>query len=256
MNRRPIIVTRTGAAGEALVRSLEALGDEAVWIPAFERGPPPDAARVTAVLAKLAGYQLAVFVSPGAVEATAARLKGEWPAATAIGVVGEGTQRAILAQIPSAARARLLVPAAGAGEGSEPLWAALQPVVGDLRRVLILRADHGREWLSEQLARVGVSTETLAVYSRDVAAIPADVIARLRAWQAAGQTPALLVTSSEAVDALAGLLEPVLGSIGMRVLPALALHERIAARLRGAGFARVQVVTLDVESIRKAAFAQ
>ena len=256
MNRRPIIVTRTGPAGEALVRSLQALGDEAVWIPAFELGPPSDAARVTTVLAKLAGYQLAVFVSPAAVEATAERLKGAWPSGTAIGAVGEGTQRAILAQIPSAARATLFVPTAGAGEGSEPLWTALQPVVGDLRQVLILRADHGREWLTEQFERAGVIAETLAVYSRHVGAIPADVVARLRAWQAAGHVPALLVTSSEAVDALIGLLEPVLGGPGTRVLPALAVHERIAARLRAAGFGRVHVVTLDVESIRKAAFAK
>jgi len=36
----------------------------------------------------------------------------------------------------------------------------------------------------------------------------------------------------------------------------LASHERIVTRLRAAGFADVRFTSLDVDSIRKAAFAQ
>lgn len=146
MNARPVLVTRPGAPGTQLTRDLNAAGILALWLPAFTLGPPPDERRVATVLARLASYQLAIFVSVPAVEATAQRLPTSWPASTAIGVVGAGTRRAVLEQIPSAADAPWFVPdKAGDGEGgSEALWQVLSPALSGILTALILRAQHGR----------------------------------------------------------------------------------------------------------------
>jgi len=260
VNRRPIIVTRAGDSGQLLARALTDAGEEALWLPAFEFKPAPDEARVIDGLGKLSSYELAVFVSPAAVEAVATRLSQAWPTGTAIGAVGEGTRRAILGRIPGAAAATICAPTAldsdAESSGSEALWRTMQPVVGQMRRVLILRAEHGREWLAEQLVAAGIQVETLAVYTRRTAAVPAEVAQRLRAWQAAGRTPVLVVASSEAVETVIGLLDPIVGATWSRGALALASHERIAQRLRAAGFAEVRIAALDAEAIRKAALTQ
>ena len=261
MNRRPIVVTRAGDAGEDLARLLAEAGEESLWLPAFVFGPAPDESRATEVLGRVSAYQLAIFVSPAAVEATAARLTQPWPSGTAMAAVGEGTRRAILARIPAAVGAPLFAPpegidAEGEGGGSEALWQVLRPVVGHTPRALILRARHGREWLAEQLAGAGVEVETLAVYTRQPAPVSPEATARIRGWKAAGQTAVLVVASSEAVETLISQLDPIVGTDWTLSAFALASHERIAQRLRVAGFAEVKVATSDVEAIRKATFAK
>jgi uroporphyrinogen-III synthase len=260
VNRPPIIVTRAGAPGRALARALADAGEESLWLPAFEFGPAPDEARVAATLTQLSGYNLAVFVSPAAVDATAERLAQPWPRRTAIGAVGASTRRAVLAGIPNAGDAALLAPdateAEGEGGGSEPLWKVLQPVIDRFRRVLILRAEHGREWLGEQMTGAGVEVEALPVYTRRATTISPAAAAAICGWRAAGRTPALVITSSEAVDVLVGQLDALAGAGWTRSALVLASHERIAQRLRVAGFARVGVTTLEVEAVRKAAFAK
>jgi uroporphyrinogen-III synthase len=260
VKRRPIVVTRAGDAGQDLSRALAEAGEETLWLPAFVFGPAPDENRAAEVLGGLSDYQLAIFVSPAAVEATAARLTQPWPTGTAMAAVGEGTRRAILARIPAAARAALLAPAGidaeGEGGGSEALWQVLRPVLGHTRRALILRAEHGREWLAEQLAGAGVEVETLAVYTRRPAPVSPEAAARIRGWKAAGQSPVLVVASSEAVETLISQLDPIVGAEWARSAFALASHERIAQHLRAAGFEVVKVATFDVEAIRKATFAK
>jgi uroporphyrinogen-III synthase len=267
VKRSPIIVTRAGAPGAELARALGEAGEDSLWLPAFTLGPAPDEGRVTAVLARLATFDLAIFVSPAAVEASASLLPQPWPSKTAIGVVGEGTRRALLARVAGAAGATLFAPGHaepdGEGSGSEPLWQQLQPAIGTrggtpggIRRALILRAEQGREWLAGQMRAAGGEVETLAVYTRRAAEPAADAVARVRAWRAANQRAVLLVASSEAVDVVASQLDAVAGPAWTRSARVLAPHARIAERLRGAGFADVAIATFDVEAIRKAAFAQ
>ena len=258
MNRKPIVVTRAGEAGRALADALVDAGEDVLWLPAFELGPAPDPVQVTAVLTNLASYDLAIFVSPAAVEATAPWLKQAWPAATAIGAVGSATRRAVLARIAGAANATVFAPddAAYAEGGSESLWGVLQSSAGRMKRALILRAEHGRQWLGEQLSTAGVEVDTLAVYTRRACAISTEAVRRLQGWQAAQRGLALVVASSEAVDAIAGQLDPLVGPAWTRGARALASHERIAERLRKAGFTDVQLVAPEVEAIRKAALVR
>ncbi|MCU0765306.1 MAG: uroporphyrinogen-III synthase, partial [Burkholderiaceae bacterium] len=244
------VVTRPGAAGRALAEALARAGQPALWLPAFEFGPPPDPAGARAVLASLADFDLAVFVSPQAARAAATLLGRPWPAGTAIAAVGAATRAAVLASIDAAARANVL-PAPeddGGGAGSESLWPQLQALQPAPRRVLLLRAQGGREWLADRLREAGSAVTPLAVYSRLPFAPPTELRARLAAAAPAGLASA--ISSSEAVDALARMLgeQPEVWQALRRGL-ALASHPRIAERLRGAGFARVGLCVPEAAAI-------
>lgn len=262
MSERPVVVTRAGAAGRALAESLAAAGVPALWLPSFEIGPAPDEKRVQEVLGRLDGFDLAVFVSPAAIDATAPRMTRSWPARTSIGAVGATSRGAVVDRIPGAREARLFAPEDADGDGgteaggSEALWRALQPIVREVRRALILRAAHGREWLGQQLVEAGVLVETLAVYSRCPAAVAGAAAARLRAWQEQQLAPAFVFSSSEAVETTLEQLRSIVSPAWIRSGRALATHERIGARLREAGFATVIQVAGNADSIHEAARAQ
>jgi uroporphyrinogen-III synthase len=245
----PIVVTRPDEPGRRLVTELAATGVDALWLPAFELGPAPDPQQVRQTLARLAEFDLAVFVSPAAVSATAAALLSQpWPAATAIGAVGAVTARAVRERLPGAAQAPQIGAAGEGASGSEALWTALQarPLP---RRVLVLRAVEGRDWLLERLRNAGAQVQALAVYRRsEHRPREADL-----AWLRQRATPgplASLVTSSEAVAALQHQCAD--GPAVLAALyrgPALASHPRIAERLRAAGFADVREVELSAVAI-------
>jgi uroporphyrinogen-III synthase len=269
---RPFIVTRPAAAGKSLTEEFAARGIDAHWLPAFEIGPAPDPARAEATLARLADFDLALFVSPAAVRATAQLLAGHsWPAATAIGVVGQGTRDAVHEELRfgEAAQPALIAPAAlpqndgvdgDTATGSEAFWQALlarrRASGWSPRRVLILRAEQGRDWLQSNFEQAGAEVALLPVYSRRARAWSADDAAWIAA-RVAGPPPVLVVTSSEAVDSLCAAAGAVDASgATLRWLQrgrALALHPRIVARLQAAGFADAACVTCDADALLAAA---
>ncbi len=270
-NARPWIITRPASAGAALAAALVAAGHDACWLPAFDLGPAPDPALARATLDDLAGFDLALFVSPAAVRATG-QLLGErtWPSTTMIGAVGSGTRDAVRTHLRGADRATVIAPTeslADAGDndgqsGSEAFWTALavhQRSHGAWpQRALLLRAEQGRDWLRDRLAEVGVQVVTLAVYARCARPWTSDDAAWVGA-RLAGPPPLLVITSSEAVDSLLGAAhaQPD-GAAVARWLQrgrALALHPRIVARLQAAGFADTACVPCDIDALRAAADA-
>ena len=80
-----VIVTRPASAGQRLFERLLERGHRAWWWPAFDIGAAPDAQRARATLARLADYDLAIFVSANAVRAAQPLLSGAWPSGTMIG---------------------------------------------------------------------------------------------------------------------------------------------------------------------------
>lgn len=265
----PWIVTRPAAAGAALTAALVDAGHEARWLPAFDLGPAPDPALARATLDGLAGFDLALFVSPAAVRATG-QLLGErtWPLGTMIGAVGSGTRDAVRTHLRGADRVTLIAPSdagidAGDGEGqsgSEAFWGALaarqQSTDTWPQRALLLRAEQGRDWLRDRLAEVGAEVVTLAVYARCVRPWTAQDSAWIAA-RLAGPAPVLVITSSEAVDSLcaAAQAHPAAAAVTrwLQRGRALALHPRIVARLQAAGFTDVACVPCDIDALQAAA---
>jgi len=247
---RLAIITRPGATGERLVGQLRSEGRDALWFPAFELGPPPDEGAARAALARVGDFDLAIFVSPAAVRAAARLLQAAWPGRTAIGAVGRATAQAVEQAIRPAQHTAIVVPDDEAS-GSEAFWAEWKRSGRTAGRVLILRAQTGRDWLADAFAATGAQVEAQAVYTRTETVPDPASLARIAEAVLTGEPAAILFTSSEAVEALEHQLAGVPGaSAWLRHGRALASHERIAERLLAAGYTRVELAAQDNEGLR------
>jgi len=239
---RTVLVTRPGPGGDALTQALAAAGHDALWWPAFEL------AAVAVDAGEIARYDVAIFVSPAAARFAAAALPG-LRAIPAFAAVGPGT-RAALADAFERPLARIIAPPDESGGGSDELYPLLAPQLRNWRRALILRAQEGREELARNLGAAGVEVTQLAVYRREPHR-PGPAAERALAERAArGSNAALVVTSSAAV----GVLEAQFGAVAgvaawLHRGIAIASHERIAARLRAAGYREVLCGSADAGSI-------
>ena len=246
MARPPVIVTRPAAAGRQLHRCLSLAGWPVLWLPAFDIGGAPDVAALRRTLADLASYQLVVFVSPHAVAAAAPLIEGSWPDTTALGVVGKATEESALAEIAGAATAGRIAPSANAAPGSEGLWAAWIASGLQAHRVLIVRAQGGRDWLAETFAQAGAAVDLLAAYTRNAHCVQPDERAQLSRLIDGESAPVVVFSSSEAVAALDGQLAGLADADRwVRSGVALATHPRIAERLRTAGYERIVTTEAD-----------
>lgn len=241
-----IIVTRPGDAGRRLQATLQQAGRDAVWWPAFDIGPAPDAAHARRVLAGLPDVDLAIFVSPAAVRAVAELHAQAWPAATAIGAVGAATAAAVREWLRPSAEVPVVAPADQDETGSEAFMAEWQRQGRRARRVLILRAQHGREWLARRFAEGGSRVDTLAVYARTEPAPDAAAQRWLAGAVAAGTPVATVFSSTEAIGALDRALQAVPGAAAwLRRGTAIGTHARVAEQLLEAGYTRVLMAAAD-----------
>jgi uroporphyrinogen III methyltransferase/synthase len=200
LHGRRVLVTRPrGQAGPLLAR-LEQLGAVPLLLPTVEIRPPADWGPVDRAIAGLADYQWLVFTSVNGVHAFVGRLLELGRDLRALGgvrlaAIGPATAEALRGYhlVPD------LVPATFR---SEDLAAALVPQVAG-QRVLLARADRGREALNQLLGAVA-RVEQVAVYSQvDAVAAEAGVLDALRR----GEVDFVLLTSSNIVRALARLLD-------------------------------------------------
>lgn len=245
-----VIVTRPAHAGKRLFARIVQRGYAAAWWPAFDVLPAPDAAAVRAALARLAAYQLAIFVSANAVSATRALLVSPWPAETMIGAVGSSTHAAIEAELQPASGS-VVAPMDHNEAGSEAFWQAWQRVAATrkpVRRVLVLRAEEGRNWLTERFVESGAEVDAVAVYARHPKRLSADDLRHLHQCVAAGTNALTIFSSTEAIAALDVQVGTV-GAAWLRAGTAIACHPRIARQLAAIGFARVVDATFDDDAI-------
>ena len=198
----------------------------------------------------LADYDLALFVSPNAVHATAERLAADWPASTVIGAVGASTRDAAAAELPGGGAAVIVAPDDGDESGSEGFWRAWCATGRRARRVLVLRAATGRDWIIDQFRSADAEVDALAVYDRSPHALPEGERSRLLGWMSGGVLPITIVSSAEAVGAILEQVRRVEGAAEwlQRGL-AIATHPRVAQRLHAAGFANVEVAAADDSAV-------
>ncbi|HSC80810.1 MAG TPA: uroporphyrinogen-III synthase [Chitinolyticbacter sp.] len=226
---RRIWVTRPCQQARTLADLLRATGAVAVQLPLLEIAPPLDAAPLEAALARLASFDLAVFVSPSALDAVFTRLASPWPARLPAAVVGPG----------SAARAsglgitRVIAPAER--YDSEGLLAELDATLPlHAKQVLLLRGDGGREVLPQGLAARGATLTTIAAYRR---LPPAFDEARITAELDAG-CDGVVISSSEAAQHLFSMVGATTRE-RLQSLQYFAPHPRIAAALHQLGVGKV-----------------
>lgn len=237
-----LIVTRPREQALPWVQALRAAGIDAQALPLIDIAPPVDAAPVHAAWAGLDNAAFVMFVSANAVQHFfALRPSGaRWPAALPAGCTGPGTARVLRAALAQAGApgAPVVEPGPGQPQESESLWAALRAQPWQGRRVLVVRGEQGRDWLSAQWQAAGARVEFVAAYRRLAPLPDAEGRGLLQAAQAAPHAFAWHFSSSEAVGHLIALAPGAHWSAAT----ALVTHQRIAEAAARAGFVRVRPV--------------
>ena len=228
---RRILLTRPAGQNERLAELVRAAGGEPVVFPAIEIRALDDLRPLLAVADHLDGYDLAVFVSPNAVDQamTAIRSRRAWPAGLRAATVGAASAQAL-------ARHGVSDVIGPAGQfDSEALLAlpALAAVTG--KRVVIFRGNGGRELLGDTLRGRGATVDYVECYQR--AKPTADAGGFVRALHG-GTIDAVAVSSSEGLRNLFDLAGDA-GRPRLRRTPLFAPHARIAAGARALGCERV-----------------
>jgi len=219
-----IWVTRPANQSARLLQLLSEAGAAPLALPLLEIAPPHDPAQVKTVLADLTRFDLAIFVSPTALDMTLAVLDAPWPAALPIAVIGPGSLR--LAR-QYGFNHIISPPAQFDSEGLLALT-EFQCMAG--RQVLILRGDGGRDVLPSGLIARGANVTLLNVYRR----LPPQLDAGRLAAELAQGCDGLIISSSEAAQHLFDLAGvDLLGQLQSRLF--FAPHPRIAQTLRTLG---------------------
>lgn len=216
-------VTRPAHQAGSIARRLEAAGARVVRQPLIEIqpvSPGPD----NPLSARLEHYAFVFFVSPNAVTAAAAHLPaGGLPKGARVGVVGQGTARALRETL---GREPDLIPNGRYDSEGLLALAPLQDLSG--QSVLIVRGDAGRETLAQTLRARGAQVDYAALYHRHLVAVELQ--------SDLGSRPDIvLITSSEALRHLAALARRQ-AQDWVFDLDLVVVHERIRGSALELGF--------------------
>jgi uroporphyrinogen-III synthase len=229
-----VLVTRPAHQAGHLAELIEQAGGRAILFPTLEIFDARDMSPVFAAIDRLEQFDLAVFVSPNAVNRAMKLIRASrgWPQNLRCAAVGKGSGRA-LAQLGIN---DVLVPPERFDSEALLALPELQDVAG--KQVVIFRGEGGRELLGEELTRRGAGVTFAECYRRGKP-LGADVKTLLKHW-ACGDVGAVTVTSGESMRNLFDLV----GSAGQQWLqktPVFAFHEGIAEVARGLGVEQVYV---------------
>lgn len=225
-----ILVTRAVHQALELNAMIQAEAGRPISFPVLEILDAEDLSPLNQVIDALDNYQLAIFISPNAVNKAMNLVRGRrtLPSHLRVAAIGRGSQR----ELKHFGLTDIIVP-----EGrfdSEALLALpeLQAVSG--WRVVIFRGDGGRELLGDELARRGAEVDYAECYRR--ARPDTDAGQLLRQWSR-GEIHGITVTSAEG---LRNLYEMVgkLGRQWLKTTPLFVPHERILAVVRELGLQR------------------
>jgi uroporphyrinogen-III synthase len=239
-----VIVTRPQAQADTLVRRLREAGVDAVALPLIQIRPVADPKPLLQAWRELDALALVMFVSANAVQQFMRHRPAHciWPAQLLAGSTGPGTSAALRAAgVPEGA----LVEPLGEVFDSEALWQRLCTRDWQGRRVLIVRGEQGRDWLSERLARAGAQVGFVAAYQRHPPQLDATMRAVLDEATARPEQCLWLFSSSEAV----AHLEALAARLDWSRACALASHPRIQQRARRLGFGQVDLAAFDLPSL-------
>lgn len=235
-----VVLTQPAPRVEGIAGRLRALGHRPLALPLSRIVERHDDA-VRAAMSDLSRYDWIVLVSPAAV-AAAARLHGvHWPDAGGVAVVGPGSAQAIVEHGLPVDPARVLCPP-GPRYDAEALLATAPLRAPRGLRVLVLRGEGGSEDWIARLRAGGADVRTCGLYRREPVEPPAEALEALVALLRHAPAPVFVLTQVEAVGRLDALLTRCGLSAPARRAPVLAIHPRIEAALRCAGWTDVRLI--------------
>jgi len=228
---RRVVITRPAGQNERLAELIRADGGEPIVFPAIEILALEDLHPLVAAADRLESFDLAVFISPTAVDKamTVIQSRRNWPPGLQTATIGRGSEQALR-------RHGIVDVIAPSGRfDSEALLELLPPPAVAGKRIVIFRGDGGRQLLGDTLIERGATVEYVECYRRTRPT--ADVSTLLRAW-ARGEIDAVTIGSSEGLRNLFDLLGEV-GQSWLKRTPVFVPHARIAASAHALGCERV-----------------
>ncbi len=249
MSNKTIVITRPSGQARQLSEALQAsLVDsgftketfpQIISLPLLTIAPKGDDVLLGQITAALKTADLAIFVSPNAIECTMRLLEQSWQGFSdkplPVGVMGGSSMAALknhgigIESNPT----KVILPQNNAQWDSEGLWAELQKLKWDWsnKNVLIFKGEGGRDWLAETLKQAGAQVAAFSVYAR----APLDL--NSPAWNEIHEMDFAkslwLLTSSEAVRYLGQAKLP------LDLATAICPHHNIADAAEQIGFGEV-----------------
>lgn len=228
---RHVVVTRPTGQAAHFATALSEAGATPVLFPVLEIRDVEDKTPLADVAIRLEGFDLAVFVSPNAIQrALAVVLRHRaWPAALRVAALGKSSER----ELARHGIRDVISPALRFD--SEALLELPELVEVRGRRVVIFRGDGGREVLGDTLKARGASVEYVTCYRRGRPQL--DPAPLLRLWEE-GRLDAVTLTSSEGLRNFFDMVGR-LGQAWLKKTPAFVPHQRIAEQAQALGLAQV-----------------
>jgi uroporphyrinogen-III synthase len=238
MRRKPlagksIVVTRPAHQTQAFARLIRNAGGRPLLFPAIEIRDIEDPGPFMRIVDRLDEFDLAVFVSPNAVERALGLIGGRrgFPRRLQVATVGGGSVKAL---------ERFGITGVVAPRGRTDTEALVElPALAAMhgRRVVIFRGAGGRELLGATLRARGAAVEYAECYRRVKPELDATPL--LQIWTRSG-IDAITVTSSEGLRNFVEMIGP-LGRERLPDMPLFVPHLRIAEAAQGLGVRRVIV---------------
>ena len=248
-----IVLTRPLAQSQDLASRLEQLDYEVAVFPLLEIAQlQPNSAsqlQLAATLTNLEHYAMAAFVSPNAIHAVF-RHGLKWPRAVAIAVLGEGSRTALAHYGIDDSNTRIVSPVDSLHSDSENLLHRLDLPALQGRRVVIFRAQTGRELLPDALLGHGILVDKVIAYQRFAPLLSPERSAQLS--QLLTCRGIWVISSSEALRTFEDMVEKSAGAAGvvkMHQVILLVSHQRIAQIAEKSGFKQVRLIGLGDENL-------
>lgn len=236
-----ILVTRPAHQASDLAARIRIAGGTPVLFSVLEILEAQDQRPLLDVVERLDEFDLAIFISPNAVNKAMSLIhtKQVLPPKLKFAGVGQGTAKALR----NFGISEVIAPTLRFDSEALLDMAELKQVGG--KRIVIFRGDGGRELLGDNLLKRGAALEYVECYRRIKPAT--DTVPLLEAW-AAGRMNAITITSSEGLRNLFDMVGGT-GQIWLQKTPLFVSHERIARTARKLGLAQVILTAAGDEGL-------
>ncbi len=236
-----ILITRPAHQSEHLADLIRQAGGKPILFPALEIVDVADLQPLNALIDRLAQFDLAIFISPNAVNKAMNLIRAQrsLPVRLQIAAIGKGSAK-VLAQYGVQ---EVITPKQRFDSEALLALPQMQAVAG--KRVVIFRGDGGRELLGDELSRRGALLEYAECYRRQKP--QADNGKLLYLW-ARNELNAITVTSSEVLHNLFDLVGK-LGQQWLKKTPVFVPHARIYETAQEMGLQQVFVTEAGDEGL-------
>lgn len=231
LNGVGVLITRPQHQAGYLMHKVTELGGVPWLFPVLTITDIDDKRQLLDLIARLHCFDVAIFVSPNAVDKAMPLIKqyGSWPSHLIAATVGQGSANVL----QSHGVETIIKPDDGSDSEALLGMPLFQRIAG--KRIVIFRGEEGRRLLGDTLTARGANVEYIACYRRSKPV--ADVESLLVDWRH-HRIQAVIITSSEGLNNLFDML----GEAGRQLLKATPLftpHERIAQKAKAFGIATV-----------------